>query len=419
VTNIRSYNARKPPMSIRCCARHILWPVFLLLFTVPNVLASNWSAAERELISKIVGVTGPGAVSFSVENRSSLTPSELNAISADLRGQFEAAGMRIVNADQAAAAIQITLSENVQAYLWVGRIQQGNNSPAIVMVSIPRSVPAASSHEASPMAIVKIPLWSQENRILDVGVIDSPPRVIILEPERIALYSRLNSGQWQQDREFSISHVRPWPRDLRGRLLLRKDHLFDAYLPGVLCTATSGSTLYVHCNESDDPWPLAGDASPLNAFFSPTRNFFTGVLSPGLGQQTAVAAFYSAAPIARGKYVLWLFAAVDGKVHAVDGMTDLAVSETGWGSDIASVKSTCGLGSQVLATGNSAGNRPDTLRAYQFPDRDPVAVSEPVAMNGPVVALWTEQSGSTAVAVARNLRTAQYEAFRLAISCGQ
>src|SRR5438270_13974792 len=114
-------------MSIRCCPRHILWPVFLLLFTVPNVLASNWSAAERELTSKIVGVTGPGAVSFSVENRSSLTPSELNAISADLRGQFEAAGMRIVNADQAAATIQITLSENVQAYLWVGRIQQGNN----------------------------------------------------------------------------------------------------------------------------------------------------------------------------------------------------------------------------------------------------------------------------------------------------
>jgi hypothetical protein len=175
----------------------------------------------------------------------------------------------------------------------------------------------------------------------------------------------------------------------------------------------------VHCNESDDPWPLGGDASPLNAFFSPTRNFFTGVLSPGLGQQTAVAAFYSAAPIARGKYVLWLFAAVDGKVHAVDGMTDLAVSESGWGSDIASVKSTCGLGSQVLASGNSDGNRPDTLRAYQFPDRDPVAVSEPVAMNGPVIALWTEQSGSTAVAVARNLRTAQYEAFRLAISCGQ
>jgi hypothetical protein len=59
------------------------------------------------------------------------------------------------------------------------------------------------------------------------------------------------------------------------------------------------------------------------------------------------------------------------------------------------------------------------VRAYQFPDRDPVAVSEPVAMNGPITALWTEESGSSAIAVARNLRTSQYEAFRLAVSCGQ
>jgi hypothetical protein len=202
-------------------------------------------------------------------------------------------------------------------------------------------------------------------------------------------------------------------------LLLRKDHLFDAYLPGVVCSATSGTTFYVHCSQSDDPWPLGSEVSSLNAFFSPTRDFFTGVLTPGIGQQKSVSAFYSAAPIARGNYVLWLFAAVDGKVHTVDGMTDLALSEAGWGSDIASVKSTCGLGWQVLATGNSDGNRPDSVRAFQFPDRDPVAVSEAIAMNGPVIALWTEPSGSTAVAIARNLRTGQYEAFRLAISCGQ
>ena len=415
----RSYNAPKPHMSNRRCGQNVLSLLSLALFIAPNAFASNWAAAQRELTSKIAAVTGPGAVSLSLENRSSLAPSDVNVITADLRAQFEAAGMRIVAAEQAAATIQVTLSENVQVYLWVGRIQQATNSPAIVMVSTPRAAPAAVSRETNPLAVVKIPLWSQENRILDVGVIDSPARVIILEPERIVLYSRMNSGQWQQDREFPISHVRPWPLDLRGHLLLRKDHLFDAYLPGVLCAATSGTTLYLRCNQSDDPWPLGGDASPLNAFFSPSRNFFTGVLSPGLGQQAAVPAFYSAAPIARGKYVLWLFAAADGKVHAVDGMTDLAVSESGWGSDLASVKSTCGLGWQVLATGNSDGNRPDTIRAYQFPDRDPVAVSEATAMNGPVVALWTEPSGSTAIAVARNLRTAQYEAFRLAISCGQ
>ncbi|HVO60397.1 MAG TPA: hypothetical protein VMT53_05645 [Terriglobales bacterium] len=416
--SIHSYNAHKPQMCIRRFARAVCLPLVPLLFLTAKLPASNWTIAECDLTNKIAAVTGPAAVSLIVDNRSSLTQGDIRAVNAELRAQFEASGLHVVGIDKAAAAIQLTLSENVQSYVWVARIQQGENAPAIVMVSVPRTGSLPEVRESSPMAIAKVPLWSQANQILDVGVIDSPPRLIILEPERIVLYSRLNSGQWQQDREFPISHVRPWPRDLRGRLLLRKDHLFDAYLPGVLCTASSG-TLYMHCNESDDPWPLASDSSPLNAFFSPTRNFFTGVLTPGIGQQRAAPAFYLAAPVARQNYVLWLFTAVDGTIHAMDGMTDLAISQTGWGSDIASVKSTCGLGWQVLATGNSDGRRPDSVRAYQFPDRDPVAVSEAVAMSGPITALWTEESGSSAVAVTRNLRTLQYETFRLAVSCGQ
>lgn len=416
---IRVYNAHKPQMSIRPGARTLCWSLTFLFFLVPSLSASSWTEAEHELTSKIAAVTGPGAVSLNIENRSSLASGEVSTITAELKAQFQTAGMQVVAADNAAAAIQLTLSENIQAYVWVARIQQGENAPAVVIVSSARTGPLAALRESSPMAIAKIPLWSQANQILDVGVVDSPPRLIVLEPERIVLYSRQSSGQWQQDREFPLSHIRPWPRDLRGRLLLRKDHLFDAYLPGVLCSATSATTFYVHCNQSDDPWPLSSDALSLNAFFSPTRDFFTGVLTPGIGQQKSVSSFYSAAPIGRGSYVLWLFAGTDGKVHAVDGMTDLTLAESSWGSDIASVKSTCGLGAQVLATGNSAGNRADSVRAYQFPDRDPIAVSEAIAMNGPVVALWSELSGSTAIAVTRNLRTGQYEAFRLAISCGQ
>jgi hypothetical protein len=406
-------------MSDRRFTRTVCLTLTLLFSLAASSAISNWSAAEMELTSKIASITGPGAVSLTIQNRSSLMQSDVNAITAELRAQFEGAGLRLVAAGQAAASVQLTLSENVQGYLWIARVQQGNNAPVVIMITAARMGPALAVRETRLMAIAKIQLWSQDNRILDVGVIDSPPRLIILEPERIALYSRLNSDQWQQDQEFPISHVRPWPRDLRARLVLRKDHLFDAYLPGVLCAATSAGTLYVHCNESDDPWPLAGAPLALNAFFSPTRNFFTGVLAPGLGKEKAVTAFYSAAPIARDKYVLWLFAAIDGQIHAVDGITDLPVSASGWGSDMAGVKSGCGTGWQVLATSNSDGNRPDTVRVYQFPDRDPVAVSEAVDMGGPVVALWTEQSASTALAVSRSLRTGRYEAFRLAISCGQ
>ncbi len=416
---IAVYNAPKSYMSTRRLARILLSFAVFLCCSLSVSAATNWSAVERDLASKIAAATGPGAVSFNATNRSSLTASEADAIAAEIRGQLNASGVRVVTPDQAAASVQVTLSENVQGYVWVAQVQQGNNAPAIIIVPAARRGPAAQVHEAAPLAIAKLPVWSQEAQMLDVGVIDSPPRVIVLEPERIVLYSRPNAGQWQKEQEFAISHMRPWPRDVRGRLVLRKDRLFDAYLLGVLCQASPGARLYVQCHESDDPWPLATEASALNAFFSPRRNFFTGVLVPGIGKETAVGAFYSAAPIPRDKYNLWLFAAVDGQIHAMDGMTDLIVPASGWGSDIATVHSSCGSGWQVLATSNSDGTRPDSVRAYQLPDRDPLPASEAVDVGGNVVSLWTEQAGNSAVAVSRNLRTGLYEAFRLAVSCGQ
>jgi hypothetical protein len=131
----------------------------LLFFLAPNVSGSSWTEAERELTSKIVAVAGPGAVSLKVENRSSLAPSDVSTIAAELRAQFESAGMQVVAVDKAAATIQLTLSENIQAYVWVARIQQGENAPAIVMVSTARTAPLAATRESSPMAIAKIPLW--------------------------------------------------------------------------------------------------------------------------------------------------------------------------------------------------------------------------------------------------------------------
>lgn len=414
------YNAPKPHMNIRRFARSLCLLVTLLSVIPACADTSGWSSAERELADKIAAVTGPGAVFLNFSNRSSLTQAESNTIASALRAQLGSAGLRLVAADQAAASVQITLSENASGYLWVAQIQQGTNSPSLVMVNAPRAGPAiAPTHEPAPLAIAKIQLWSQEDRILDVGVIDSPPRLVILEPERIVLYSRASAEQWQQDQEFPISHFRPWPRDLRGRIVMRKDHLFDSYLPGIICSASAGGRLHVACHESDDPWPLAGDAFNLRAFFSPTRNFFTGVLTPGLGKQTVVSTYYSAAPIPRDKYTLWLFAEVDGQLHAADGMTDLVVSAGGWGSDIAAVKSTCASGWQVLAANSSDGTKSDSIRAFQFPDRDPVPVSEPVDMGGAVVSLWTEQAGNSAVAISRNLRTGRYEAFRLSVSCSQ
>jgi len=116
--------------------------------------------------------------------------------------------------------------------------------------------------------------------------------------------------------------------------------------------------------------------------------------------------------------MLWLFAAVDGRVHLIDGMSDQTTTGLDWGSDLTSVKTACGAAWQVLATSSDdAGG--DSVRAYEFPDRDPVAVSAAVDFAGAVTALWTEAKGDTAIVVVRNRETGSYEVFRLAVACSQ
>ena len=409
------YNSRVPHM-LRLPPRWSGLLLFILLYA--TAWGSDWSTPERQLAQKISTITGPGAVAFELVNRSSLPKAEADLIGNALRGQLGAAGLRFVAAEQAAASVQVTLSENVLSYVWIAQVQQGTNPPAVEIVTAPKAEPSSPIHEPAVLLIRKIQLWSQDEPILDVAVIDSsPPHIIVLDTNKIAMYG-LQSGHWQQEQSFPVTHNRPWPRDLRGRLLLRKDHLFDAYLPGVFCSSTGGTPLGLACRESDDPWPVGAEPINLNAFFSPTRNFFTGALSPGIGQEKTVAPFFTAAPVPRDKYVLWLFAGVDGTLREFDGMSVQMLTRAGWGSDIAAVKTSCGSGVQVLATGPTDGTTPDYVQAFEFPDRDPVPVSQPLEFDGSVTALWTEVSRG-AVVVTHNHGTGRYEAFRLAITCGQ
>jgi hypothetical protein len=423
MTNIQRcavYNSPVPLMSTfspRSWQRVAL--LLAILFVLPSRgLAEDWSTPEQDLARKISAVTGPGAVAVTVVNQSSLGQKEVDQISNGLRSRLEATGVRGAKPEQASASVKISLSENLENYVWVAEIQQGAGDLSVVMVSIPRSEAAALVRDPTALVIHKVPLWTQEQRILDVAVLEegsAPSHIAVLDADRVRVYRALE-GHWRQEQELAIAHTRAWPRDMRGRLMLRQDHLFDIYLPGVFCQSSKQAPLSLSCHESDDPWPLRSD-SGQSGFFAANRNFFTGALAPGIGKQASVAKFYSAAAVPRPAYVLWLFTGLDGQVHLLDGMSDQA-ARWNWGSDIADVKSTCGSGWQVLAT-HAGNDSADWIRAYEFPDRDPVAVSQPVDFAGAVTALWTEVKGGSAVAVAHNAKTGNYEAFRLSIACGQ
>jgi hypothetical protein len=152
------------------------------------------------------------------------------------------------------------------------------------------------------------------------------------------------------------------------------------------------------------------------AFFNSSRNYFTGALAPGIGRQAPP--FYSAAELPRSNYSLWIFAGVNGQFRAVDKINDVPLSVAStreWGSDIASIRG-CGNATYVVASTPGSSDE-DSVRAYEVTDRDPLAVSLPLQMMGPVLALWRE--GDAATAVVKNNRTNFYEAHSISVGCSQ
>ncbi|MBZ5509759.1 MAG: hypothetical protein LAN70_01175 [Acidobacteriia bacterium] len=405
--NPRSFMTRK---AIRLCVLAAL----ALAFCLPA--AAQWTEPSAQLARDIAAITGPGTVTLTVHNVSSLTADYIPVIKRDLQNDLRSAGVRVVGAN-AAADIKLTLSENAQGYVWVAEVHQANETK-VAMVTAPRSQASVPALNGPLVAIRKTPLWSQDSPILDVAQVQAgaEPHMIVLDPAAISLY-KMTAGRWTPEQQFAIPHVRAWPRDMRGRLVLARDHLFDAYLPGVVCASTAQPPLTVNCRPGDDPWPIAGVQTAL---FGASRNFFTGVVTPAIGKATSVPAFYSAAGIPRPTYTLWVFARADGSVHLMDGVNDVGVrSARDWGNDLAAVKSSCGAQTQLLVTGTGDGDAPDVVRAFEIADREPVEVSAPVELAGPVTALWTSSDARSATAVVRNLKTGNYDAIELAITCGQ
>lgn len=408
------YNSPNPDMF----ASRLRWLWCVVVVLSQLALAADWRAPKAQLADEIAAITGPGVIALEISNRSSISSADVEAIRRSLISDLASAGVRVWDRDQAAAIAKLTLSESLEDYVWVAEVQQGTSAPVIIIVSSPRPQSTPSAQNVMPMSLHITPLISSPDRVLDVAVLEGNPRKLLaLGAEAVTVYD-FKDTRWAQTQALVIAHTRPLPRDLRGRIILRRDHPFDVYLPGLVCHSTSAAPLAMNCSPSDDPWPLQAQDPSLSSFFSPAQNFFTGALVPGVGRQRSAPAFYSAAAIPREKYSLWIFAGVDRQVHLLDGINQQTLERVRWGSDIAGLHASCRPAGQVLAT-SRGDEATDSVQAFEFPDREPVAVSQKLNLNGKIVALWTAQSGDEAIAVYRDTENGDYEAAQLNLTCSQ
>lgn len=342
-----------------------------------------------ELARRILAQAERQAISLEVRNASSLAPAEVTRVRQALVRELPSGA-----APGQSAAVTVTLSENVQGYVWIAELLRGEKREVIIL-SVAR---APAPRVEPPLSLERQFLAEEAEPILDAAVLGDT--LLVLEPARLWLYGRASRG-WERAQSLEIPQAKVWPRDVRGRLQ-EQAASFRAWLPGLLCTGTLQPSPALQCAESAAPWPV----EPGGSVLASGRNYF---LADGLPP------FFSSA---RAGDAL-LIAGADGGIRVYAGQTQAPGAISGWGSDLAAVETRCGGGRQVLATHGGESGEADSVQAFEITDGQPAAASAPVEFSGPVTALWTAPGNDGAVAVVRDLKKGTYAAYRLSISCSR
>ena len=410
------------------------WASALIVATV--LLAAtppgDWEQPAGALAEQIASALGPGQAALTLRNLSSIASSDLPAIRALLEKDLKAHGITTASSDSA-NIIRITLSQNERERLWVAEIVQGNET-RVVMVSADAGTPQSrAAADYMTLRRERLPILKStsgdDSHDPAMAAFETTNSLIILRPEAIDLFTFAEGG-WQHQKYFSLNEHRLLPRDPRGILLPAADGTtFTAFTGQTECSGvfTPGPTTAthpadgwsIHCHASDEPWPILKNndsANPVSvkSFYNSARNYFTGVITPSLGVD--LPAFYSAALLSRPNNPALLIGGIDGKVQIVDNGALKPVSGArDWGSDFAVLKSGCGSGAQVIASGSGEA-AVDSLRAYELPAQEAIPASAPLAMNGTITALWPALDGKSLLAAVRQA-SGDYEVDRVTALC--
>ena len=392
---------------------------------------SRWSQPAADLTAQIADILGPGQAQVTIRNLSTIQASEIPSIRKLVEQDLKARGI-IVSGAESANAIRVTLSENARERLWVAEVVEGSET-RVAMVHVDASL-ATVSRTSAGMVLRSERIVGLSSRV--GGIVRNDPilaaseingHFLVIYPDRISIF-RSTTGAWTE--ENTIATERKLARDPRGVLLANADGGgFTAYTAGTQCIGSyslplagpsADSGWSVRCHASDDPWPVyqSGDASsatPLKAFYNSARNYFTGVVTPGIGVD--LPPFYTAGiiPRAAGGAAL-LISGIDGNVQLIEnGATRPVAGTRDWGSDFVVMRSGCGAGTQIIASSSGEAAN-DSLRAFEIPALEALPTSSSLTLGGTVTALWTAQDGKSAFAVVRNL-AGEYEVDRVTALC--
>ncbi|MGO9642960.1 MAG: hypothetical protein ACLP1Y_16825 [Candidatus Acidiferrales bacterium] len=325
----------------------------------------SWLDAPARELARRIAASLPGGmrVELEVRNQSSLSEQDVSAARAALADELAARGFRTrseapaaASPDSSGASVVVTLSENVQGYVWVAQIQHGDDS-AVIMQSVPREAAGAPLPESEKIVLRKELLWSGIAHVLDAIEIpasgSTPARLLLLELDGITAVVTDSQNTFRTELPAVVPHPRsPWGGFVLGGNRFEA-FLWDSPREKETCELTPDGQTVLRCEHTSVLVDYTFGPAPV----------------PPRGNQEAV------------------------------------------------VSLACGAGGVVLGTGTGDYTRPDTVVAYALSSQQE-ALSSALTLPGPVIRLSAD-SDETVIAVARNLQNGNYEVYRITATCGQ
>lgn len=191
----------------------------------PPAQKSPLDAPAREFARRIAAsLPGGTRVQIEVRNQSSLSEEDASVLRTTMAGELSARGLRTSGEGPGVASVTITLSENVQSYVWVAQIQHGDDS-SVLLQSVPRETPATTAPEAKKIVLRKELLWSGPAHVLDATELpasgDAPASLLLLELDGTTAVLTDSQNSFRTELPVAISN----PRDTNADLELADDDM--------------------------------------------------------------------------------------------------------------------------------------------------------------------------------------------------
>lgn len=355
------------------------------------------------------------SISLSVQNLSSLGAAEAGLVEQQLREDLAAQGFRVAGVDPAETSVDVSLSENVEGFLWVATIGKGAASKVVILKPIGGKNP--DENAAHPALVLRRSvLLRQREPILDFvqEQASSGGALLLLEPQQVTILRRSGS-EWVPNGSAPLHHSQPWPRDLRGHMVSTGDG-FQAYLPGLRCTVALIPSLTANCEDGGSATWSDGN---LKVSFVTGRNYLSLSMADANGVGIELPLSYSVAlsGSAADSFHL-MMTGIDGVQRSFQNSAVVALPPSRWGDDIASIAPGCGTDWDIAASASGDWTEKDRLQAYEIAGMNAVPLGDAIEFPGPITALWSSEQGGLLRVVSRNLETGMYEASIVSISCG-